>query len=89
MRVLFDLSISNDEWAFVAFYLTFMREDAPQQEHELRELFSGLRWIVRSGVPCGVMPNNLSLWEVVCQQTQHWLKASAFAAIHSSSRRLP
>jgi transposase len=43
--------VSDDEWAFVAPYLTLITEDAPQREreHNLREVFNGLRWIVRSG----------------------------------------
>ena len=43
--------VSDDEWAFVAPYLALVREDAPQRRHELRELFNGLRWIVRTGGP--------------------------------------
>ena len=43
--------VSDDEWAFVAPYLTLMREDAPQREHSLRAVFNGLRYIVRSGAP--------------------------------------
>ena len=38
--------VSDDEWAFVAPYLTLMREDAPQREYPLREVFNGLRYIV-------------------------------------------
>lgn len=38
---------SDEEWAFAAPYLTLMREDAPQRVHSLRELFNGLRYIVR------------------------------------------
>ena len=30
--------LSDEEWAFVAPYLTLMREDAPQREHDLRML---------------------------------------------------
>lgn len=36
--------VSDDEWAFVAPYLTLMTEDTPQREHSLREVFNGLRW---------------------------------------------
>src|SRR5688572_32752248 len=32
--------VSDDEWAFVAPYLTLMTEDAPQREHRLREVFN-------------------------------------------------
>ncbi|MHB1296368.1 MAG: transposase, partial [Anaerolineae bacterium] len=35
--------VSDDEWAFVAPYLTLMTEDAPQRQHALREVFNGLR----------------------------------------------
>ncbi len=28
--------------------LTLVREDAPQRTHDLREVFNGLRWIVRT-----------------------------------------
>lgn len=40
---------SDDEWAFVARYLTLMTEEAPQPTHSLYEAFNGLRWIVGSG----------------------------------------
>src|SRR5918994_5805718 len=48
--------VSDDEWAFVAPYLTLMREDAPQRDHPLRERFNGLRWIVRAGAPWRRLP---------------------------------
>ncbi len=39
--------VSNEEWAFVAPYLTLMAPNAPQRQHQLREVFNALRWIVR------------------------------------------
>jgi transposase len=73
--------ISDDEWAFVAPYLTLMTEEAPQRLHSLREVFNGLRWLVRAGAPWRMMPNDLPPWEAVYQQTQRWLKAGVFEAI--------
>lgn len=70
--------VSDDEWAFVAPYLTPMREDAPQREHSLREVFNGLRYIVRTGMQWRMMPNDLPPWHTVHQQTQRWLKAGVF-----------
>jgi len=40
--------VSDEEWAFCAPYLTLMKEDAPQREPPLRELFNGLRWFIRA-----------------------------------------
>jgi len=70
--------VSDDEWAFVAPYLTLMREDAPQRDHPLREVFNGLRYIVRTGMQWRMMANDLPPWHVVYQQTQRWLKAGVF-----------
>ncbi len=41
--------VSDEEWAFVAPYLALVREDAAQRDHNLREMFDALRWIVRAG----------------------------------------
>lgn len=40
---------SDEEWALVAPYLMLLPEDAGQRPHGLREVFHGLRWIVRAG----------------------------------------
>jgi hypothetical protein len=40
----------------VAPYLTLMDESAPQRRHELREVFNGLRYIVRTGMQWRFMP---------------------------------
>src|SRR5215217_230601 len=78
--------VTDDEWAFVAPYLTLMKEDAPQREHDLREVFNGLRWIVRTGAQWRMMPNDLPPWFTVFQQTQRWLKAGVFEAMVSDVR---
>lgn len=73
--------VSDDEWSFVAPYLILMKEDAPQREHDLREVFNGLRWMVRTGAQWRMMPHDLPPWAAVYQQTQRWLKAGVFEAM--------
>ena len=73
---------------FVAPYLTLMREDAPQREHDLREVFNALRWIVRAGSPWRYMANDLPPWEVVYQQTQRWIRAGVFQTMVNDLREL-
>jgi transposase len=80
--------VSDDEWAFVAPYLTLMREDAPQREHPLREVFNGLRWIVRAGAPWRMLPTNLPPWHTVYQQPRRWIEAGVFEAIVHDLRRV-
>ena len=70
--------VSDEEWAFVAPYLTLCREDAPQREHALRAVFNGLRYIVRTGNQWRFMPGDLPPWAVVYQQTQRWMRAGVF-----------
>lgn len=73
--------VTDDEWAFVAPYLTLMTEGAPQREHPLREVFNGLRWLIRAGAAWRMLPNDLPPWHVVYDQTQRWLKAGVFEAM--------
>lgn len=78
--------ISDDEWSLVVPYLTLMAEDAPQREYPLRELFNGLRYVVRYGIAWRAMPNDLPPWLAVYQQTQRWLAAGCFEALAQDLR---
>ena len=72
--------VSDEEWSFCAPYLTLMKEDAPQREHSLRELYNGLRWFIRAGCPWRMMPNDLPPWQAVQQQTQALAARELFRA---------
>ena len=80
-RKAYPSDISDDEWAFVAPYLTLMTEEAPQRDHSLREVFNGLRWIVRAGAAWRMLPHDLPPWYTVYQQSQRWFKAGVFETI--------
>ena len=73
--------VSDEEWALVAPYVTLMKEAAPQRRYAVREVFNGLRWLVRAGAPWRMLPNDLPPWAVVYQQTQRWLRAGVFEAL--------
>jgi transposase len=80
--------VTDEEWSFVAPYLTLMREDAPQREHSLREVFNALRYIVRGGNSWRMMPNDLPPWDIVYQQSQRWIKAGVFETMTHDLREL-
>jgi transposase len=80
-RKTYPSDVTDEEWAFAAPYLTLMREDAPQRDYELREVYNGLRWLVRAGAAWRMMPNDLPPWWVVYQQTQRWITAGVFATM--------
>ena len=80
--------VTDEEWAFVAPYLTLMTEDAPQRQHSLREVFNGLRYVVRAGEAWRMMPNDLPPWDVVYGQTRRWMAAGAFEAMTQDLRRI-
>ena len=80
--------VSDDEWAFVAPYLTLMTEDAPQRDYPLREVFNGLRWLARAGAQWRMLPNDLPPWYTVSQQTRRWLNAGVFEALVPDLRML-
>lgn len=85
-RTAYPSDVSNDEWAFVAPYLTLMTADAPQRTHELREVFNALRWLVKTGAPWRYLPHEFPPWAAVYQQTQRWLKAGCFEAMVEDPR---
>lgn len=80
--------VSDEEWAFVAPYLTLMTPDAPQRRYALREVFNATRWMVRSGAPWRMLPTNFPPWEAVYQQTQRWIDAGVFAEMTHDLREL-
>src|SRR6478672_7096272 len=80
--------VTDEEWDFVVPYLTLMTEDAPQREHDLREVFDAMRWIVRTGSPWRYMPNDLPPWGAVYQQSQRWLSSGVFEAMTQDLRRI-
>jgi transposase len=80
--------VGDDEWAFVAPYLTLMREEAPQRDHALREVFNGLRWVARTGAQWRMLPHDLPPWHTVYQQARRWRRAGVFEAIVHDLRRL-
>src|SRR5690349_4156814 len=69
---------SDEEWALAAPYLTLLPEDAGQRTHRLREVFDGLRYLVRYGVPWRALPNDLPPWHAVYDQAQRWLRTGCF-----------
>lgn len=73
--------VRDDEWVLVVSYLTLMREDAPQREYSLREIFNGLRWMVRTGASWRMMPHDLPPWSAIYQQAQRWIRAGVFEAM--------
>ncbi len=80
--------VSEEEWAFVTPYLALIREDAPQREHSLREVFNGMRWIVRTGAQWRMMPHDLPPWAAVYQQSQRWIRAGVFEEIVHDLREI-
>jgi transposase len=87
-RKAYPSDVSDEEWAFIAPYLTLMTEDAPQREYELREVFNALRYVVRGGIPWRMLPNDCPPWYAVYQQTQRWLKAGVFEAMVQDLREV-
>ncbi len=80
--------VSDDEWAFMAPYLTLIRGDAPQRTHSLREVFNSLCWMVRAGASWRMIPHDLPLWHVVYDQAQRWIAAGVFESLAHDLREV-
>ena len=52
----------------------------------LREVFNGLRYVVKTGAPWRWMPHDLPPWAAVYQQAQRWLAAGCFEQLAEDLR---
>jgi transposase len=70
--------VTDDEWAFVAPYLALLPEESGQRVHDLRQVFNGLRYIVKTGGQWRYMPHDFPPWQAVYQQARRWVGAKVF-----------
>src|SRR5215210_3026440 len=85
-RAAYPSDVNDEEWALVAPYLALLREDSKQRDHDLREVFNGLRFIVKTGAPWRFLPHDLPPWAAVYQQVQRWLAAECFTDVAGDLR---
>ena len=78
--------VCDEEWALVAPYLILFPLDAGQRRLDLREVIKALRYVVRTGCPWRMQPNDLPPRSRVHQQVQRWFKAGCCEPIEHNLR---
>lgn len=73
--------VDDEEWIFVAPYLTLLPLDSSQRKYPLREVFNALRYLVKTGIQWRWMPADFPPWWIVYQQAIRWLAAGCFETI--------
>src|SRR5215510_3068476 len=87
-RKAYPSDVSDAEWALVAPYLTLMNEEAPQRDYPLREVFNGLRWMVRGGSSWRMMPHEMPPASIFDSRTmQSTVESGARAGYDGAKRR--
>ncbi len=87
-RKAYGTDVTDAEWTFLVPYLCLMREDAPQREHSLRELFNALRYMVKTGCTWRFLPHDFPPWTAVYQQARRWLDNGVFEQIAHDLRAI-
>lgn len=80
--------VSDTEWEFLAPYLTLMREDAPQREYPLRDVFDAVRYVVKTGCQWDFLPHDFPPASAVYQQARRWVSAGVFEEITHDLRMI-
>ena len=87
-RASYPSDVSDEEWHFAVSHLSLLPETAEQRNHDLREVFNALRWLLRTGAPWRMLPHDLPPWPAVYQQTRRWINAGCFEAMAHDLRIL-
>src|SRR5258707_4030277 len=87
-RKAYPSDVSDDEWEFVAPYLTLMALDALQRKYDLRAVFNALRWLAHTGAQWRYLPGDFPPWPTVYQQARRWMDAGSFEAVVQDLRLL-
>src|SRR3712207_5994455 len=80
--------VSDAEWEFLVPYLTLMREDAPQREYPLRDVFDAVRYVVKTGCQWGFLPHDFPPASAVYQQARRWVAAGVFEEVAHDLRMI-
>ena len=80
--------VTDAEWTSLLPYLTLMREDAPQRQHDLRNVFNAARYVVKTGCHWRYLPHAFPPGTVVYQQVRRWLDAGVFKRIAHDLREI-
>ena len=80
--------VSDAEWEFLVPYLTLMREDAPQRDYSLRDVFDALRYVVKTGCQWDFLPHDFPPSSAVYQQARRWIAAGVFEEIAHDLRMI-
>jgi transposase len=80
--------VTDAEWEFLLPYLSLMREDAPQREYPLRDLFNAIRYVVKTGCQWRYLPHDFPSWTAVYQQARRWMHAGVFEQVAHDLRAI-
>jgi transposase len=87
-RTAYPSDVTDAEWEFLVPYLTLMTEDAPQREYDLRDVFDGLRYVVKTGCQWAFLPHDFPPWTAVYQQARRWVAGGVFEDIAHDLRMI-
>jgi transposase len=80
--------VCDEEWAFVEPFLSLIRADAAQRDYDLREVYNGVRYVMRTGCPWRYLPHDLPPWWAVYQQHRRWIDAGCYEDLLDAARKL-
>ncbi len=87
-RKAYPSDVTDAEWEFLLPFLALMCQDAPQRKYPLRDLFNGLRYVVKTGCQWRFLPHDFPPWTAVYQRARRWVQAEVFEQITDELRIL-
>ena len=78
--------LTDIEWALLDRLIPRARKVGRPEKYSKREILNAIFYLVRSGCPWRMLPNDLPPWRLVWHYFAHWKKQGVWAALNDALR---
>jgi transposase len=83
LQIMYSTDLSNTEWQFIQKTLNFQNR---KRKHELRSVWNGINYLVKTGCQWRMLPINFPKWQLVYYYYKKWSALSLFDLLLEKTR---
>jgi putative transposase len=86
-RLSYPTDLTDDEWRVLEPLIPPAKPGGRPRSVDLREIINGIRYLLRSGGACRLMPHDLPPWETVYAYFRRWQDDGTWETVVTTLRR--